>query len=401
MNILVTGAKGFIGKNLLSALECIRDEKDKTHNITALENTRDLNIYCYDINNTEDELEAYCKKADFVFNLAGINRPNDSKDFMVGNCGFVSVLLDKLKKYENYCPVLLTSSIQATLQGRYEGSEYGISKLAGEKLFLDYGLETGAKVIIYRLPNVFGKWSKPNYNSVVATFCHNIARDLPIQVSDETVELNLLYIDDLIEEFLAVLNEGASVSSSVYREPRNTHIVTLGELVKLLYGFKRMPINLQIPKVEEGSFEKKLYSTYLSFLPEEKFIYKLKMNIDERGSFTEFVRTFDRGQFSVNVSKPGITKGEHWHKTKNEKLLVVHGNGLIQLRKLGVDADGQNYPIVEFEVNGNDMTVVEMIPGYTHNIINLSNDEDLVTVIWCNEVFDINKPDTYYEKVML
>lgn len=388
MKILITGAKGFVGKNLVENLKNIRDGKDRVHKLPS-----DLEILEYDIDNTEIELEEYCKKADFVFNLAGVNRPKDSSEFMKGNFGFGEKLLNLLKKYKNNCPVMLSSSVQATLEGRYAGSEYGKSKLAGEELFKSYEKETGARVLIYRFPNLFGKWCRPNYNSAVATFCNNIANNLPIQVNDRNTELDLVYIDDLVEELLRAVNGDETKDEKGYCYVPEVHHVTLGEIVDLLYEFKESRKNLFIPNMTEGSFSKKLYSTYLSYLAPKDFSYSLKMNEDNRGSFTEIVKSIDRGQVSINISKPGITKGQHWHNTKNEKFLVVAGEGIIQLRKIGTDE------IVEYKVSGKEMTVVDMIPGYTHNIINTSKTENLVTVMWCNECFNPEKPDTYFEEV--
>lgn len=388
MKILVTGAKGFVGKNLVENLKNIRDGKDRVHKLP-----NDLEILEYDIDNTEIELEEFCKNADFVFNLAGVNRPKDNSEFMKGNLGFGEKLLNLLKKYKNNCPVILSSSVQATLEGRYAGSEYGKSKLAGEELFKDYGKETGARVLIYRFPNLFGKWCRPNYNSAVATFCNNIANNLPIQVNDRNTELDLVYIDDLVEELLRAVNGNETKDEKGYCYVPEVHHVTLGEVVDLLYEFKESRKNLFIPNMTEGSFSKKLYSTYLSYLDPKDFSYSLKMNEDNRGSFTEIVKSLDRGQVSINISKSGITKGQHWHNTKNEKFLVVAGEGIIQLRKIGTDE------IVEYKVSGKEMTVVDMIPGYTHNIINTSETENLVTVMWCNECFNPEKPDTYFEEV--
>lgn len=388
MKILITGAKGFVGKNLVENLKNIRDGKDRVHKLPS-----DLEIFEYDIDNTEIELEEYCKKADFVFNLAGVNRPKDNSEFMKGNFGFGEKLLNLLKKYKNNCPVMLSSSVQATLEGRYVGSEYGKSKLAGEELFKNYGKETGARVLIYRFPNLFGKWCRPNYNSAVATFCNNIANNLPIQVNDRNTELDLVYIDDLVEELLRAVNGNENKDEKGYCYVPEVHHVTLGEIVDLLYEFKESRKNLFIPNMTEGSFSKKLYSTYLSYLDPKDFSYSLKMNEDNRGSFIEIVKSLDRGQVSINISKPGITKGQHWHNTKNEKFLVVAGEGIIQLRKIGTNE------IVEYKVSGKEMTVVDMIPGYTHNIINTSETENLVTVMWCNECFNPEKPDTYFEEV--
>jgi UDP-2-acetamido-2,6-beta-L-arabino-hexul-4-ose reductase len=388
MKILITGAKGFVGRNLVENLKNIRDGKDRVHDIPA-----DLEIMEYDIENSLEELDSFCEKADFVFNLAGVNRPKNNEEFMEGNFGFASTLLEKLKKYNNNCPVMLSSSIQASLTGRYAGSEYGKSKLAGEELFKEYSKDTGAKVLIYRFPNLFGKWCRPNYNSVIATFCNNIANALPIQVNDRNTELSLVYIDDLIEELLNAIIGKENRDENGYCFVKEVHEVTLGEIADLLYEFKESRKNLYIPDMTEGSFEKKLYSTYLSYLAPDNFAYKLKMNVDNRGSFTEIVKSLDRGQVSINISKPGITKGQHWHNTKTEKFIVVAGTGVIQLRKIGSDE------IVEYKVSGEEITVVDMIPGYTHNIINLSETENLVTIMWCNECFDPNRPDTFFEEV--
>lgn len=397
MNILITGAKGFVGRNLTENLKNIAANKNRTR-----PNLKIDEIYEYDIGD-EDKLDEYCEKADFVFNLAGVNRPQNTDEFMTGNFGFASTLLDTLKKRHNTCPVMLSSSIQATLIGRY-GSEYGRSKKAGEELFFDYAKETGAKVLVYRFPNLFGKWCRPNYNSAVATFCNNIANDLPITVNDPTVELELLYIDDLVEEMLDALEgkehhctfDGINTiitDGGKYCAVPTTHHVTLGEIVGLLEQFKAQPQALQIPEIPNNSFAKKLYSTYLSYLPKEKVAFPLKMNIDARGSFTELLKTANCGQVSVNISKPGITKGEHWHNSKWEFFIVVSGHGLIQERKIGSDE------VIEFEVTGDNIQAVHMLPGYTHNIINLSDTENLVTVMWANEQFDPGMPDTFYEKV--
>lgn len=388
MKILITGAKGFVGRNLIENLKNIRDGKDRVRDIPA-----DLEIMEYDIENSLEELDSFCEKADFVFNLAGVNRPKNNEEFMEGNFGFASTLLEKLKKYNNNCPVMLSSSIQASLTGRYAGSEYGKSKLAGEELFKEYSKETGAKVLIYRFPNLFGKWCRPNYNSVIATFCNNIANDLPIQVNDRNTQLSLVYIDDLVEELLNAIIGKENRDENGYCFVKEVHEVTLGKIADLLYEFKESRKNLYIPDMTEGSFEKKLYSTYLSYLAPDNFAYKLKMNVDNRGSFTEIVKSLDRGQVSINISKPGITKGQHWHNTKTEKFIVVAGTGVIQLRKIGSDE------IVEYKVSGEEITVVDMIPGYTHNIINLSETENLVTIMWCNECFDPNRPDTFFEEV--
>ena len=398
MNILITGARGFVGRNLTASLESIRDGKDRVHRIEGLGEPSELIIYTYDIDSTPEELDTYCKEADFVFNLAGVNRPKNQEDFMKGNFGFASTLLDTLKKHGNKAPVMLSSSIQANLTGRFAGSEYGRSKLAGEELFQAYSEETGAKVLIYRFPNLFGKWCRPNYNSAVATFSSNIANGLPIQVNDRSTELELLYIDDLVEEMLLAISGKEHRDEKGYCFCPVTFKKTLGEIVDLLYSFKESRTDLSVPDMSDG-FTKRLYANYLSYLPADGFSYKLKMNRDVRGSFTEILRTADRGQVSVNISRPGITKGQHWHHTKNEKFVVVSGHGLIQLRKIGVDENGNPYPVVDYEVSGEEITVVEMIPGYTHNIINLSDTEDLVTLMWANEPFDPEHPDTFAEPV--
>lgn len=397
MNILVTGAEGFVGKNLCAALKNIRDNKDKTRNIKIEE------IFEYDIDTERNLLDGFCERADFVFNLAGVNRPKDNAEFMEGNFGFASDLLNTLKKHNNKCPVMLSSSVQATLIGRYDG-EYGRSKKVGEELFFKYAEETGAKVLVYRFPNLFGKWCRPNYNSAVATFCHNTANDLPITVNDRNIELELLYIDDLVAEMLDALENNEHrcefdgintviTEGGKYCAVPTTHKVTLGEIADLLEQFKNQPKTLLIPEMPKGSFAKKLYSTYLSYLPKEKVSFPLKMNIDERGSFTELLKTAGCGQFSVNISKPGITKGQHWHNTKWEFFIVVSGHGLIEERKIGSDE------VLRFEVSGNNIEAVHMLPGYTHNIINLSDTEDLVTLMWANEQFDPSHPDTFFEKV--
>ncbi len=399
MKILVTGAAGFAGKNLVAALNNIKEGKDRTRPELKIEE-----IYLYDIDSTEKDLVEACENADFVFNFAGVNRPKTPEEFMQGNFGFASKLLDTLKEKKNACPVVLSSSIQATLVGRYADGEYGKSKKAGEDLFFEYGEETGAKVLVYRFPNLFGKWCRPNYNSAVATFCNNIANDLPIQVNDRSVLLELLYIDDLVDEMLDALEgkehrctfEGIDTilcDEGKFCAAPITHKITLGEIVDLLYSFKSQPDTLLMPEIPKGSFAKKLYSTYLSYLPKEKASFPLKMNVDARGSFTELLRTEKCGQFSVNISKPGITKGQHWHNTKWEFFIVVSGKGLIQQRKIGSDE------VLEFYVSGDKIEAVHMLPGYTHNIINLSDKEDLVTVMWANECFDPNKPDTFFEIV--
>ena len=398
MNILITGAAGFVGRNLTVSLQAIQDGKDRTH--PGLEIGE---LYLYDIDSPVSLLEEACEKADFVFNLAGVNRPQNQEEFMQGNFGFASTLLNTLKKYKNTCPVMISSSIQATCIGRYD-SEYGRSKKAGEELIFAYGEETGAKVLVYRFPNLFGKWCRPNYNSAVATFCNNIANDLPITVNDPAVELELLYIDDLVDEMVAALEskehhcEFDGINTVLTEEGRYcaapvSHKVTLGEIVELLHSFKDQPQTLTMPEIPYGSFAKKLYSTYLSYLPKEKVAFPLKMNVDARGSFTELLRTEKCGQFSVNISKPAITKGQHWHHTKWEFFIVVSGKGLIQMRKIGTEE------VLNFEVSGEQIQAVHMLPGYTHNIINLSDTEDLVTVMWANECFDPNKPDTFFEVV--
>lgn len=399
MKILVTGAKGFVGKNLTANLKNIKENKNRTRPELKIEE-----IYEYDLDTDPDLLEEYCKEADFVFHLAGVNRPKELSEFMEGNFGFSEVLLTTLKKYQNTCPVMLSSSIQATLMGRFGDSEYGRSKLAGEELFFQYSKETGAKVLVYRFPNLFGKWCRPNYNSAVATFCHAVANDLEFTVNDRTTELELLYIDDLVEELLDALegNEHRCVyegmepvehTEGAYCYVPVTHKVMLGEIVDLLLKFKAQPETLMMPEIPKDSFAKKLYSTYLSYLPKEKTIFDLKMNCDDRGSFTELLKTASHGQVSVNISKPGITKGQHWHNSKWEFFMVVAGHGLIQERKIGSDE------IMEFEVSGEKIQAVHMLPGYTHNIINLSETENLVTVMWANEAFDPARPDTFGENV--
>ena len=400
MNILVTGAKGFVGKNLCALLRTIADGKNRTYGNIAI-----TEIFEYDIDSKPEELEEYCQKADFVFNLAGVNRPQTTEEFMQGNFGFASTLLDALKRHNNTCPVMLSSSIQATLIGRYGEGEYGKSKRAGEELFFGYGRETGAKVLVYRFPNLFGKWCRPNYNSAVATFCNNIANDLPIMVNDRSTLLELLYIDDLMDEMVAAIKgeehhcefdgiDTVLTESGRYCAAPVTHKVTLGEIVDLLNEFHEQPKSLTIPEIPAGSFAKKLYSTYLSYLPKEKVAFPLKMNEDNRGSFTELLRSSNCGQVSINISKPGITKGEHWHNTKWEFFIVVSGRGLIQMRRIGSDE------VLEFEVSGDKIEAVHMLPGYTHNIINLSDTENLVTVMWANESFDPNRADTFFEKVI-
>lgn len=398
MNILVTGAEGFVGKNLCAALGNIRDGKDRTRPALAVDA-----VFAYDIDTDPALLEDYCAEADFVFNLAGVNRPKDASEFMQGNFGFASVLLETLKKQHNTCPVMLASSIQATLVGRYD-SDYGRSKKAGEELFFNYAAETGAKVLVYRFPNLFGKWCRPNYNSAVATFCHNTANDLPITVNDRSTELELLYIDDLVCEMLDALENSehhctfdgirtVMTETGEYCAAPTTHKVTLGEIADLLAQFRQQPETLLMPEIPADSFAKKLYSTYLSYLPPEKVSFPLKMNTDDRGSFTELLKTAGCGQFSVNISKPGITKGQHWHHSKWEFFIVVSGHGRIEERRIGSDE------VLRFDVSGEKIEAVHMLPGYTHNIINLSDTEDLVTLMWANEPFDPNHPDTYFEKV--
>lgn len=399
MNILVTGAGGFVGKNLCAALMNIKENKDHTRpNITIDE------IFEYDLDTPPALLDEYCARADFVFNLAGVNRPKEQSEFMAGNFGFASTLLDTLKKHGNTCPVMLASSIQATRIGRYKDSDYGKSKLAGEQLFFDYAAETGAEVLVYRFPNLFGKWCRPNYNSAVATFCHNIANDLPITVSDPAIELELLYIDDLVFEMLDALEGGehrcefdgliaVPCDTGRFCTVPATYRVTLGEIVTLLESFKAQPQTLVMPEIPAGSFAKKLYSTYLSYLPPQKIAFPLKMNVDARGSFTELMKTTSCGQFSVNISKPGITKGQHWHHSKWELFVIVSGHGLIQERRIGGDE------VLSFEVSGERIEAVHMLPGYTHNIINLSDTEPLVTLMWANEPFDPDHPDTFGESV--
>ena len=398
MKILVTGAKGFVGKNLCAQLNNIKGGKARNYNVVI-----DA-VYEYDLDNTLEELDAWSADADFVFNLAGVNRPQNQEEFMQGNFGFASTLLNTLKKHGNKCPVMLSSSQQASLTGRFGNSEYGRSKKAGEDLFLEYGKETGARMLIYRFPNLFGKWCRPNYNSAIATFCNAFANDLPYTVNDSSVELELLYIDDLVDEMIACLKgeehhcefNGLDVlpqADGKYCYVPTTHKATLGEIVELLKSFAEQPKTLMVPEIPANSFAKKLYSTYLSYLPKEKVAFPLKMNVDDRGSFTELVHTLNAGQVSINISKPGITKGQHWHNTKWEFFFVVSGHGLIQERKLGTDE------VIEFEVSGDNIQCIHMLPGYTHNIINLSETENLVTVMYCNEIFNPNKPDTYFEPV--
>ena len=400
MKILVTGAKGFVGKNLCAQLNNIKNGKARNYNVVI-----DA-VYEYDLDNTLEELDAWCSEADFVFNLAGVNRPQNQEEFMQGNFGFASTLLDTLKKHKNTCPVMLSSSQQASLTGRFGNSEYGRSKKAGEDLFLVYGEDTGARMLIYRFPNLFGKWCRPNYNSAVATFCNAFANDLPYTVNDPSVELELLYIDDLVDEMIACLKgeehhcefNGLDVlpqADGQYCYVPTTHKATLGGIVDLLKSFAEQPKTLMVPEIPANSFAKKLYSTFLSYLPKEKVAFPLKMNVDDRGSFTELIHILNNGQVSINISKPGITKGQHWHNTKFEQFIVVKGHGLIQQRNLN-DPEGK---VLEWEVSGDHIQAVHMLPGYTHNIINLSDTEDLVTVMYCNEIFNPNKPDTFFEPV--
>ena len=400
MKILITGAKGFVGKNLVAQLNNIKEGKAKFYGDIAIDE-----LFEYDIDSTAEQLDSYCREADFVFNLAGVNRPQNTEEFMAGNFGFASTLLETLEKHGNKAPVMLASSIQATLAGRFGDSEYGRSKRAGEELFFDYSTRTGARVLVYRFPNLFGKWCRPNYNSAVATFCNNIANDLPITVNDRSTTLELLYIDDLVDEMIAALCgkehhcEFEGVETVLTEEGRycavpTTHKATLGEIVDLLEAFRAQPQTLVMPEIPHNSFAKKLYSTYLSYLPKEKVTFPLKMNEDVRGSFTELIKSTSAGQVSINISKPGITKGEHWHNTKWEFFIVVAGKGLIQQRRVGSDE------VLNFEVSGQKIEAVHMLPGYTHNIINLSDTEDLVTVMWCNECFDPSRPDTFFDPVV-
>ena len=406
MNILVTGSAGFVGRNLVENLKCIRDSKNRTRPKLTINE-----IYEYDRNNSLEQLGEYCSKADFVFNLAGINRPKDPAEFKAGNFGFASTLLETLKKHGNKCPVMLSSSVQATLAGRFGTSEYGLSKRDGEDLFFRYSEETGASVYVYRFPNLVGKWVRPNYNSAVGTFCNNIANDLPVTVNDPSVELEMLFIDDLIDEmydameghphrcvYPVVGDEWDGLTPKQEEDGKYcyapvTHKATLGRIVELLHSFHDQPKTLIMPEIASGSFEKKLYSMYLSYLPKEKVAFDLKMNCDDRGCFTELLKTIDHGQFSVNISKPGMTKGQHWHNSKWEFFIVVSGHGLIQERKIGTDE------VIEFEVSTDHIQAVHMLPGYTHNIINLSDTENLVTLMWANEIFDSNHPDTFFEPV--
>ena len=401
MKVLVTGAQGFVGRNLCAQLNNIKTSKAKCYGDLVIDE-----VFEYDLNSTPEQLDRWCKECDFVFNFAGVNRPQAPKEFMEGNFGFATILLNILKKHKNNCPVMISSSIQATLAGRFGTSEYGKSKKAGEELMFQYGEETGAKVLVYRFPNLYGKWCRPNYNSVVATFCNNIANNLPITVNDPSVDMELLYIDDLVEEMICALKgeehhcefngvEAVLTPEGRYCAAPITHHVKLGEIVNLLHKFAEMPKTLMIPEIPADSFAKRLYSTYLSYLPKEKVIFDLKMNIDNRGLFTELVHTLNCGQVSINISKPGITKGEHWHHTKWEQFIVVSGHGLIQLR----NENDPNGEILEYEVSGEKIQCVIMLPGYTHNIINLSDTQDLITVMYCSEIFNPERPDTYFDKV--
>ena len=392
MKVLITGAKGFVGRNLCAALRAIRQGSDRRRDHAVCADPAELELYEYDLDCEAQLLDRYCKDCDFVFHLAGVNRPVDEKAYMEGNVAFSAELLNTLKKYGNTCPVMLASSAQATLEGRWAGSEYGKSKRAAEELFFAYGRESGATVLVYRFPNLFGKWCRPNYNSAIATFCHNSARGLSIQVSDPAVVMDLVYIDDLVDEMIRALRGEANRQEDGFCAVPVHHVTTLGHIADTILSFSTLREKLEVPRLDDP-LEKKLYSTWLSCLPEDRFAYDLKMNCDRRGSFTEMLRTAERGQFSVSVSEPGVTRGEHWHHTKNEKVLVVHGTGLIRLRKLGEDK------VVEFRVSGQRMQVVELIPGYTHSILNLSDTEELVALIWANEPFDPARPDTFFEEV--
>ena len=394
MKVLVTGAKGFMGRNLCAALEEIRNGHDRRPDHAV----SDLEVFEYDIQNTPEELDAFCAECDFVFNLAGVNRPKDPAEFMAGNFGFASQLLDALKRHGNRCPVMLSSSIQASLTGRYAGSEYGLSKKAGEDLFFEYGTETGAEVLVYRFPNAFGKWCRPNYNSAVATFCHNTANGLPITGSDPSVEMRLVYIDDIVDEMIHALCGHANKLADGYCKVPVEHECTLGWIADTVTSFAGLNGRLAVPDLSDP-LTAKLYATYLSYLPSDGFAYRLKKNEDARGSFTEIIKTLGSGQFSVNVSKPGQTKGNHWHHTKSEKFLVVSGDALIKLRRVGTTPEGDLYPVIEYRVSGSDPQVVEMIPGYTHSITNLSDSEDLITFMWASEIFDPARPDTFFQEV--
>lgn len=398
MKILITGAHGFVGQNLRAALEEIRAGHDRRADHVLCGDPAEITVNLIGRENSPEELDAFCKDCDFVFHLAGVNRPQDPAEFMRGNRDLTGRLLEALRRHNNRCPILLSSSIQASLEGRFQGSPYGESKRAGEELLFQYARETGAQALVYRLPNVFGKWCRPNYNSAVATFCHNTANDLPIQINDPAVPMELVYIDDVVEEFLQALRGcGHRAEDGTYRVPV-VHRASLGWIAETILSFPKLRESLEVPKLDDP-LTKKLYSTYLSYLPAERFACDLKMNEDPRGSFTELIRTPDRGQFSVNISRPGVTKGQHWHHTKNEKFIVVKGEALIQLRRVGAQADGTPYPVEEFRVSGRRIQAVEMIPGYTHNIINLSQTEELVTLMWANEPFDPARPDTFFEEV--
>lgn len=398
MKILITGAHGFVGQNLRAALEEIRAGHDRRADHVLCGDPAEITVNLIGRENSPEELDAFCKDCDFVFHLAGVNRPQDPAEFMRGNRDLTGRLLEALRRHNNRCPILLSSSIQASLEGRFQGSPYGESKRAGEELLFQYARETGAQALVYRLPNIFGKWCRPNYNSAVATFCHNTANDLPIQINDPAVPMELVYIDDVVEEFLQALRGcGHRAEDGTYRVPV-VHRASLGRIAETILSFPKLRESLEVPKLDDP-LTKKLYSTYLSYLPAERFACGLRMNEDPRGSFTELIRTPDRGQFSVNVSRPGVTKGQHWHHTKNEKFIVVKGEALIQLRRVGAQADGTPYPVVEFRVSGRRIQAVEMIPGYTHNIINLSQTEELVTLMWANEPFDPARPDTFFEEV--
>ena len=398
MKILITGAHGFVGQNLRAALEEIRAGHDRREDHVLCGDPAEITVNLIGRENSPEELDAFCKDCDFVFHLAGVNRPQDPAEFMRGNRDLTGRLLEALRRHNNRCPILLSSSIQASLEGRFQGSPYGESKRAGEELLFQYARETGAQALVYRLPNVFGKWCRPNYNSAVATFCHNTANDLPIQINDPAVPMELVYIDDVVEAFLQALRGcGHRAEDGTYRVPV-VHRASLGRIAETILSFPKLRESLEVPKLDDP-LTKKLYSTYLSYLPAERFACGLRMNEDPRGSFTELIRTPDRGQFSVNISRPGVTKGQHWHHTKNEKFIVVKGEALIQLRRVGAQADGTPYPVVEFRVSGRRIQAVEMIPGYTHNIINLSQTEELVTLMWANEPFDPARPDTFFEEV--
>ena len=398
MKILITGAHGFVGQNLRAALEEIRAGHDRRADHVLCGDPAEITVNLIGRENSPEELDAFCKDCDFVFHLAGVNRPQDPAEFMRGNRDLTGRLLEALRRHNNRCPILLSSSIQASLEGRFQGSPYGESKRAGEELLFQYARETGAQALVYRLPNVFGKWCRPNYNSAVATFCHNTANDLPIQINDPAVPMELVYIDDVVEEFLQALRGcGHRAEDGTYRVPV-VHRASLGRIAETILSFPKLRESLEVPKLDDP-LTKKLYSTYLSYFPAERFACGLRMNEDPRGSFTELIRTPDRRQFSVNISRPGVTKGQHWHHTKNEKFIVVKGEALIQLRRVGAQADGTPYPVVEFRVSGRRIQAVEMIPGYTHNIINLSLSEELVTLMWANEPFDPARPDTFFEEV--